>query len=191
MPFSSWLLGAMVAPTPVSALLHSSTMVKAGAYLIVRFAPSFRDTYPSYLVALIGGFVFVVAAMLAISQQNAKRVLAYSTVSDLGVDYRLCRVKYLHGAIGSGDMVAEVLSRLVVPAVTRYYGNAGFATDIPVASEVDWFPVLLLFIVLVLAFVLPMLFIRIRRTEVAPPLPLWRASGGGAGRSLSLRWRPD
>lgn len=100
MPFSGWLLGAMVAPTPVSALLHSSTMVKAVEYLIVRFAPSFRDTYPSYLVALMDEFAFVVKAMLAISQQNAKRVLAYSTVSNLGVDHRLRRVNYLHGAVG-------------------------------------------------------------------------------------------
>lgn len=85
MPFQPWLLGAMVAPTPVSALLHSSTMVKAGVYLVVRFAPVYRDTYLSNLVAVAGAFTFLAAAALAISQTNAKRVLAYSTISNLGL----------------------------------------------------------------------------------------------------------
>jgi ech hydrogenase subunit A len=85
MPFQTWLLGAMVAPTPVSALLHSSTMVKAGVYLIVRFAPAFHDTRLSNVVALAGGFTFLTGALLAIGQTNAKRVLAYSTISNLGL----------------------------------------------------------------------------------------------------------
>lgn len=85
MPFQGWLLGAMVAPTPVSALLHSSTMVKAGVYLIVRFAPAFHDTRLSSVVALAGGFTFVAGALLAIGQTNAKALLAYSTISNLGL----------------------------------------------------------------------------------------------------------
>jgi len=85
MPFQSWLLGAMVAPTPVSALLHSSTMVKAGVYLVVRLAPAYVGTNLSTLIALAGAFTFVVTAVLAISQSNAKRVLAYSTISNLGL----------------------------------------------------------------------------------------------------------
>lgn len=85
MPFQGWLLGAMVAPTPVSALLHSSTMVKAGVYLILRLSPALHGTRLSLLVALVGAFSFVTAAMLAISQTNAKRVLAYSTISNLGL----------------------------------------------------------------------------------------------------------
>ena len=85
MPFQSWLLGAMVAPTPVSALLHSSTMVKAGSYLILRLAPSFGDTNFGTVIALAGGFTFLASSAIAISQSNAKRVLAYSTIANLGL----------------------------------------------------------------------------------------------------------
>lgn len=84
-PFQSWLLGAMVAPTPVSALLHSSTMVKAGVFLVVRIAPAFSGTVLGQLVAVAGGFTFVAASAVAISQSNAKKVLAYSTIANLGL----------------------------------------------------------------------------------------------------------
>lgn len=85
LPFQSWLLGAMVAPTPVSALLHSSTMVKAGVYLILRLAPVYIGTYLSDIIAIAGGFTFLVTSILAVSQSNAKRVLAYSTIANLGL----------------------------------------------------------------------------------------------------------
>lgn len=85
MPFQSWLLGAMVAPTPVSALLHSSAMVKAGVYLVVRLAPGYRETALSDVVAFAGAFTFVVAAVLALTSSDGKRVLAYSTISNLGL----------------------------------------------------------------------------------------------------------
>ena len=84
-PFSSWLTGAMVAPTPVSALLHSSTMVKAGVYIILRVCPVLENTVAAKMVMLIGGMSFLVAALIAISQSNAKKVLAYSTISNLGL----------------------------------------------------------------------------------------------------------
>ena len=85
MPFSSWLVGAMVAPTPVSALLHSSTMVKAGVYIIIRFAPVLSGTTEGLMIALVGGITFLLASFIAISQSNAKKVLAYSTIANLGL----------------------------------------------------------------------------------------------------------
>ena len=85
LPFSSWLVGAMVAPTPVSALLHSSTMVKAGVYIVVRLAPIVQATLSGYVLAFIGALTFLLASGIAISQSNAKRVLAYSTIANLGL----------------------------------------------------------------------------------------------------------
>ncbi len=85
MPFSTWLLGAMVAPTPVSALLHSSTMVKAGVYILVRFAPVYAGTLAGVSIGMVGAVTFLVASAIAISQSDAKSVLAYSTVANLGL----------------------------------------------------------------------------------------------------------
>lgn len=85
LPFSRWLLGAMVAPTPSSALLHSSTMVKAGVYLLIRISPLLGKTPAGLLVIMIGGVTFLIASFLAIPQSDAKKVLAWSTVANLGL----------------------------------------------------------------------------------------------------------
>ncbi len=86
MPFHTWLLGAMVAPTPTSALLHSSTMVKAGVFLLVKLAPLFAVSIaPAMMVILVGGITFCLCSFMAISQSNGKRVLAYSTIANLGL----------------------------------------------------------------------------------------------------------
>ena len=94
MPFHTWLLGAMVAPTPTSALLHSSTMVKAGVFLLIKLSP-LMGTYAVGLTAslnpvgiavmLVGCITFLLCSVIAITQRNAKRVLAYSTVANLGL----------------------------------------------------------------------------------------------------------
>ena len=86
MPFHTWLLGAMVAPTPTSALLHSSTMVKAGVFMLIKCAPIYAVSFaPSLLVILVGGLTFMLCSFMAISQHNGKRVLAYSTIANLGL----------------------------------------------------------------------------------------------------------
>ncbi|MCX7922822.1 MAG: NADH-quinone oxidoreductase subunit L [Clostridia bacterium] len=111
-PFQSWLLGAMVAPTPVSALLHSSTMVKAGVYLVVRMAPAFSGTLLGKIVAVVGGFTFLAGSALAISQRNAKRVLAYSTIANLGLI--ICCA-----GIGSNVALGAAILLIVFHAVSK------------------------------------------------------------------------
>jgi len=85
LPFSPWLLGAMIAPTPSSALLHSATMVKAGIYILIRLAPAMSGTLTGTMVALIGSFTFFAASVMAIAQSDAKKILALSTISNLGL----------------------------------------------------------------------------------------------------------
>ena len=72
-------------PTPSSALLHSATMVKAGVYLLIRLAPVMYGTYAGSMVSLVGGFTFLITSMLAITVSDGKAVLAYSTISNLGL----------------------------------------------------------------------------------------------------------
>ena len=93
-PFSGWLLGAMVAPTPSSALLHSATMVKAGVYLLVRLSVALNGNSVGQMVYIIGGFTFFAASLLAISQSDGKKVLAYSTISNLGLIVACAGVGY-------------------------------------------------------------------------------------------------
>ncbi len=112
LPFSSWLLGAMVAPTPVSALLHSSTMVKAGVYLVIRMAPALQGSLPGVMVALIGGITFLIASFIAISQRDGKRVLAYSTAANLGLIV-LC------GGVGTYESVWAAILLIIFHAITK------------------------------------------------------------------------
>lgn len=85
-PFHFWLPGAMVAPTPVSTYLHAATMVKAGVYLLLRMAPTF-DGFMVWHVSLVlvGGATAVLGAWVALVQRDLKRLMAYSTVSQLGL----------------------------------------------------------------------------------------------------------
>ncbi|MFZ4812354.1 MAG: NADH-quinone oxidoreductase subunit L, partial [Ilumatobacteraceae bacterium] len=90
-PLHTWLPDAMAGPTPVSSLLHSSTMVVAGVFLVARLYPVFyngfsiaQDGNTINLIAVIGGITILIAAALAFVQTDIKKVLAYSTVSQLG-----------------------------------------------------------------------------------------------------------
>lgn len=85
LPFSTWLIGAMVAPTPSSALLHSATMVKAGIYVLFRLSPAMHGTTTGSMIAFVGGLTFVVTSLMAIAQSDGKKVLAFSTISNLGL----------------------------------------------------------------------------------------------------------
>ena len=95
-PLHVWLPDAMEGPTPVSALIHAATMVAAGVYLTVRLFP-FLTADAMATIAFIGGFTALYAATIAITQNDIKKVLAYSTVSQLG---------YMVMAIGTGAYVA-------------------------------------------------------------------------------------
>jgi len=85
-PFHIWLPDAMEGPTPVSALIHAATMVVAGVYLVARMFPVYSMAAPVALnvVAYVGGFSSLFAAIIACTQTDIKRVLAYSTISQIG-----------------------------------------------------------------------------------------------------------
>jgi NADH-quinone oxidoreductase subunit L len=99
-PFQVWLPDAMEGPTPVSALIHSATMVAAGVYLVARMFPVFHESGDAMaVVGAIGGITAISAALLGIVMTDIKRVLAYSTISQLG---------YMMLALGIGAYVAAI-----------------------------------------------------------------------------------
>ncbi len=84
-PLHTWLADAMEGPTPVSALIHAATMVTAGVYLVVRAHPIYELTPDvSYFIACVGAFVAIFAASMALVNRDIKRIIAYSTLSQLG-----------------------------------------------------------------------------------------------------------
>ncbi len=92
-PLYTWLPDAMEGPTPVSALIHAATMVTAGVYMVARSHHLFRlAPEASAIVAVVGAFTAILAASIALVQNDIKRVLAYSTVSQLGYMFMACGV---------------------------------------------------------------------------------------------------
>jgi NADH-quinone oxidoreductase subunit L len=84
-PLHVWLPDAMEGPTPVSALIHAATMVTAGVYMVARCMPLFlASTDAQQVVAVVGGVTAIMAAVIALTQTDLKRILAYSTISQLG-----------------------------------------------------------------------------------------------------------
>jgi NADH-quinone oxidoreductase subunit L len=99
-PLHVWLPDAMEGPTPVSALIHAATMVAAGVYLVARFFPVFAESEEAIVtVAAIGGTTSIIAALLGIVATDIKRVMAYSTISQLG---------YMMMGLGVGGLVAAI-----------------------------------------------------------------------------------
>jgi NADH-quinone oxidoreductase subunit L len=106
-PLHTWLPDAMEGPTPVSAMIHAATMVSAGVFLSARFFPLISAgweagqplTTPMLVMAIIGSFTALFAALIALGQRDIKRVLAYSTISQLG---------YMVAALGIGAYGAAV-----------------------------------------------------------------------------------
>uniref|UniRef100_A0AAU7YRH3 NADH-ubiquinone oxidoreductase chain 5 n=1 Tax=Potamanthus sp. 02WZ10 TaxID=3126548 RepID=A0AAU7YRH3_9INSE len=84
-PFSAWLPAAMAAPTPVSALVHSSTLVTAGVYLLIRFSPALEGTPVSKFLLLIAGLTMFMAGLGANFEFDLKKIIALSTLSQLGL----------------------------------------------------------------------------------------------------------
>jgi NADH-quinone oxidoreductase subunit L len=98
-PLHTWLPDAMEGPTAVSSLIHAATMVAAGVFLLVRIEPLFNDTV-LFIIALVGLFTAFMAATIAVTQNDIKGVLAFSTISQLG---------FMMLAIGVGDSAAAIL----------------------------------------------------------------------------------
>ncbi len=119
-PFSNWLLGAMVAPTPVSALLHSSTMVKIAPFMILRLSPVLKDTPVAMVLVALSGFVFLASAIGALAQDNFKKILAHSTIA-------LLALMIMMAAIGTPATILASLILILFHAISKsmLFLNAG------------------------------------------------------------------
>jgi NADH-quinone oxidoreductase subunit L len=117
-PLHVWLPDAMEGPSPVSALIHAATMVTAGVYLVARCTPLFGQAPEAQLVvACIGAFTALLAALIALTQTDLKRVLAYSTVSQLGLMFL---------ALGSGTRAGFLAGLAVTAAIFHLFTHAFF-----------------------------------------------------------------
>ena len=119
-PFSKWLIGAMVAPTPVSALLHSSTMVKIAPFIILRISPVIAGTPVATVIICLTAFVFIAAAIGALAQDTFKKILAHSTIA-------LLALMILMAAVGTPVAVTAALMLIFFHGVSKcmLFLNAG------------------------------------------------------------------
>jgi NADH-quinone oxidoreductase subunit L len=123
-PLYVWLPDAMEGPTPVSALIHAATMVTAGVYLIARSSPLVMSVpLVSLSIAVVGCATALLAALIALTQTDLKRVLAYSTVSQLG---------YMFMALGAG--IGDVMRLALVAAMFHLFTHAFFKALLFLAS---------------------------------------------------------
>lgn len=179
-PFQGWLIDAMVAPAPVSALLHSSTMVKAGVYLILILSPAFAGTFLASGLALLGAMSFLSMGAVAVSQRHGKRILAYSTVLNLGMIV-VC------AALGATAATAAAVILIVFHAVSKalLFLTVGTAAQSTGASDLEG--IRGLFRTMPLTSVLMVLGLL---TLLLPPFGLmigkWLALQSAAGRPLII-----
>src|SRR5690625_2682166 len=114
-PFHIWLPDAMEAPTPVSAYLHSATMVKAGLYLIARFSPIFSDYEWFFIIVSLGGIITLCwGSYMAVRQPDLKAILAFSTISQLGM---------IMAMLGFGDKIAVFAAVFHILNHARFKGR--------------------------------------------------------------------
>ena len=117
-PLHVWLPDAMEGPTPVSALIHAATMVTAGVYLVARSTPLFLAAPDvQVLVSIVGAVTALLAALIALTQNDLKRVLAYSTVSQLG---------YMFMALGAGAAGGEIAAAAVTAGMFHLFTHGFF-----------------------------------------------------------------
>ena len=108
-PLHIWLPDAMEGPTPVSALIHAATMVVAGVYLVARLFPMYyfvENGFALHIVAYVGAFSSLFAAIIAVTQTDIKRVLAFSTMSQIGYMMLALGVSGYKGEEGVGYMAS-------------------------------------------------------------------------------------
>ena len=125
-PLHTWLPDAMEGPTPVSALIHAATMVAAGVYLVARLFPVFASSATAITtVAIIGGFTAIFAATMGLVMNDIKRVLAYSTISQLG--YMMLGLGAVGMAVASGALPVEAgLALGVAVGIFHLFNHAFF-----------------------------------------------------------------
>jgi NADH-quinone oxidoreductase subunit L len=125
-PLHVWLPDAMEGPTPVSALIHAATMVTAGVYMVARCSPLFvRAEIAQVTIAILGGITALLAALIAVTQTDLKRVMAYSTVSQLG---------YMFMALGSAAGNPAWANFAVLAAMFHLFTHAFFKALLFLAS---------------------------------------------------------
>lgn len=131
-PFEGWLLGAMVAPTPVSAMLHSATMVKIAPYLILKLASALAVSMVGGIISIIGALVFVTASYLALSRSVLKEILGYSTVALLGLMMALA-------AIGTQESMNLAMALMLFHALSKalLFLSAGVLERLHHAKDIE------------------------------------------------------
>lgn len=130
-PLHVWLPDAMEGPTPVSALIHAATMVAAGVYMVAKLMPIFASAtqplFGSFLVldfiAIIGGITAILAAAIAVTQMDIKRVLAYSTVSQLGF---MMMALGMHETVVENGVITEVIPLGYTAGIFHLFTHAFF-----------------------------------------------------------------